>query len=54
MLKTKSGKKNLLLLSTMRPIMGVTKDDGKQKPGLYKLYDFTTGGTDECYQRTES
>ena len=34
--------------------MGVTKDDGKQKPGLYKLYDFTKGGTDECDQRTES
>ena len=52
--KTKSGKKNVLLLSTIRPIMGITKDDGKQKPGLYKLYDFTKGGTDECEQRTES
>ena len=52
--KSKSGKKNALLLSTMRPILGVTKDDGKQKPGLYKLYDFTKGGTDECDQRTES
>ena len=47
-MKTKSGKKNVLLFSTMRPIIGVTKDDGKQKPGLYKLYDFTKGGTDEC------
>ena len=34
--------------------MGVTKDDGKQKPGLYKLHGFTKGGTDEYDQRTES
>ena len=46
--KTRSGKKNVLLLSAMRPIMGVTKDDRKQKPGLYTLYDFTKGGRDEC------
>ena len=54
MVKTKSGKKYVFLLSTMRPIMGVTKDDRKQKPRLYKLYDFTKGGTDECDQRTGS
>ena len=52
--KTRSGKKNVLLLSAMRPIMGVTKDDRKQKPRLYKLYDFTKGGRDECDQMTES
>ena len=52
--KTKYGKKNVLLLSTMRPIMGVTKDDGKQKPGLYKLYGFTKVGTDDYDQRAES
>ena len=34
--------------------MGVTKYDRNQKPRLYKLYDFTKGGTDECDQRTES
>ena len=45
--KTKSkGKKNVLMLTTMRPCLGVTKDDGKEKPALYKLYDFTKGGTD--------
>ena len=50
--KTKSsGEKNLLLLSTTRPLLGITKDDGKKKPALYKLYDFTKGGTDECDQR---
>ena len=44
--KTKSkGMKNVLMLSTMRPIHGVTKDEVK-KPSIYKLYDFTKGGTD--------
>ena len=41
-----SGKRNVLLLSTVQPILGVTKDDGKKKPAIYKLYDFTKGGTD--------
>ena len=53
--KTKSaGRKNVLLLSTIKPLMGCTKDDGKNKPAQYKLYDFTKGGTDECDQRVES
>ena len=42
--KTKSkGKKNVLMLTTIRPLLGITKDD-KKKPALYKLYDFTKGG----------
>jgi len=41
-----SGRRNVLLLSTVQPILGVTKDDGKKKPAIYKLYDFTKGGTD--------
>ena len=41
-----SGKRNVLLLSTVQPILGVTKDYGKKKPAIYKLYDFTKGGTD--------
>ena len=45
--KTKSsGKKNVLLLSTIRPLNGITRDDNKRKPGIYKFYDFTKGGTD--------
>ena len=45
--KTKSSdKKNVFLLSTMRPINGITRDDNKQKLGIYKFYDFTIGGTD--------
>ena len=30
----------------MRPLPGITKDDNKQKPSIYKFYDFTKGGTD--------
>ena len=33
--KSLKGKKNVLLLSTLDPILGVTKDDEKQKPALY-------------------
>ena len=45
--KTKStGLRNVLLLSSMPPLLGTTKDDGKKKPAIYKLYDFTKGGTD--------
>ena len=33
--KAKSkGKKNVLMLTTMRPCLGITKDDGKEKPTL--------------------
>ena len=39
------------MLSTATPILGKTKDDTRQKTGLYKLYDFTRGGTDIVDQR---
>lgn len=39
------------VLSTMQPLMGVTKEDDKKKPAIYKLYDFTKGGTDIIDQR---
>lgn len=52
--QTKStGKRNVLLLSTIPPILGVTKDD-KKKPAVYKLYDLTKGGTDIVDQRMGS
>ena len=36
--KTKStGKTNVLLLSTMRLLKGITRDDNQQKPGIYKF-----------------
>ena len=41
------GMKNVLVLSTMRPILGITNDNGKQKPAVLNLYDFTQGGTDQ-------
>lgn len=39
------------MLTTTKPIMGLTKDDKKEKFGTYKLYDFTKGGTDIVDQR---
>ena len=44
--KTSKEKKAVLMLSTMEPLLGVTKDDRKKKPALYKFYDFTKGGAD--------
>ena len=44
-------KKNVLMLSTLKPILGTTIDDNKKEAALYKLYDFTKGGTDIVDQR---
>jgi len=41
--KTSKGKKNVLILSTVEPIISVTRDDQKKKPAVFKLYDFTKG-----------
>ena len=41
-----SGKRNVLLLSTMYPILGTAKDKLRLKPAICKLYDYTKGGTD--------
>lgn len=46
-----TGLRNVLMLSTVQPLLGVTKDDKKSKPAIYKLYDFTKGGTDIVDQR---
>ena len=40
-----SGLRNVLLMSSFPPLLGLTKDETK-KPGIYKVYDFTKGGTD--------
>ena len=37
--KTSKGKKAVLMLSTMEPLLGVTKDDEKKKPVLFQFYD---------------
>ena len=34
------------MLSTMQPHLGTAKDGRQPKPALYKLYDYTKGGTD--------
>ena len=50
-IKTKStGLRNVLLLSTGQPILGVSKNP-KKKPAIYKLYDYTKDGTDIIDQR---
>jgi len=51
--KTSKGKKNVIVLSTMEPLLGVTKDE-KKKPAIIKLYDFTKGGTDIIDQKMGS
>ena len=43
--------KNIIVLSTLPPLMGTTKDDDKQKPAIIKLYDFTKIGTDVVDQK---
>ena len=45
-----TGLRNVLLLSTVQPILGVIKNP-KKKPAIYKLYDYTKGGTDIIDQR---
>ena len=44
----------MLLLSTIESLLGVTNDDDKLKPALYKLYDSTKGGTDIVDQKIGS
>ena len=46
-----SGKCNMLMLSTTNPILGVSKDDGKQKLVIIKFNDYTKGRT-EIDQKT--
>ena len=46
-----SGRKNVLMLSTPQPILGTAKGDVRLKPAIYKVYDFTKGGTDVIDQR---
>lgn len=49
-----SGKKNVLALSSMPPILGITKDDKHKKPAVLKFYDFSKVGTDVIDQRMGS
>ena len=49
--KSSVGKENVLMLSSLEPILGTTKDANCQKLGLHKLYHLTKGGTDIVEQR---
>jgi hypothetical protein len=42
--------KNVLLLTSTKPIIGKTKDDGKDRPALISLYNFAMLGTDRVDQ----
>ena len=49
---TKSpGIRNVLVLATAIPILGVRKDDGKSKPAIIRFYDYTKGDTDIVNQK---
>ena len=48
--KTGKIKKNVMVVSTVQPLMGVTKDE-KRKPAVIKLCHFTNGGTDIVDQK---
>lgn len=43
--------KNILLINTVPPIMGIIIDDTQKTSAIYKLYDFTKEGTDVIDQR---
>ena len=47
------GKKNVVILSTTRPVHSCTKDDNKSKPQIFKFYYFTKGGTDIADQMND-
>lgn len=51
-IKTSKGKKSLeeiswnqIMLPIIKPLRGLMTNDDKQEPALYKIYDFTKGGT---------
>ena len=46
-----SGTRNVLLLSTMNPLLDTVKEGRQPKPAICKLYDFTKAGTDNIDQR---
>ena len=38
-------------MTAVPPLLATTKDDNKSKPAIYKLYDFSKGGTSIIDQR---
>ena len=49
-----SDQRSVLLLSTVELILGVKIDDGKKKPTIRKLYDFTKAGMDVMEHRADA
>jgi hypothetical protein len=45
-----AGKKNVMLLTATNPILGKTKDDGKERPALIAFYNYAMLGTDRVDQ----
>ena len=41
--KTSKGMKNILVLSTVPPILGTDRDTGRKTPGIIERYNFTKG-----------
>ena len=41
--KNSKEKKNVVIISIMRPMHGCSKDDDKLRPQIFKFYDFTKG-----------
>ena len=48
-----SGKRKVLVLSTLNTIFGLTKDNGKGKSAIIKFYNFAKGGADIADQIME-
>jgi hypothetical protein len=46
MYSTFAGPKNVMVITSTPPVMGVTRDDGKYKPAVIKAYDYGMLGTD--------
>ena len=49
--KTNKGRRNVVVLSTIDPLLATTIDDDQCKPAIIKFYDFTKGGTDIIDQK---
>lgn len=52
--KIKFWKNEYFVISTMGPLLGITKDDSKKSLYDTNFTDFTKGGEDECEKRPET
>ena len=47
---TKSGVRNVMLITSLTPILGKTKDDNQEKPAIIKLYNFMMLGQGSIFK----